>query len=101
MRCSRPTRWTSARAARRPATSRWAAEAAYGFRAFGGRFIGSPHVGLGLATGTRDYSVGWRLTPAAANANAPDLSFGLKATRRESEGVEPEHGVRFEIVARW
>ena len=82
------------------ATARWRAEAAYGFPAFSGRFTGSPHVGLGLATGARDYSVGWRLTPAA-NANAPDISFGLKATRRENDWTEPEHTLGFEAVARW
>ena len=83
----------------REATSRWAMEAAYGFPAFGGRFTGSPHVGLGLATGSRDYSVGWRLAPEAATA--PDLSFGLKATRRESDTQAAEHTVGFEITARW
>ncbi len=82
------------------ATSRWQAEAAYGLPAFGNRFTGSPHVGLGLATGTRDYTLGWRLSPAA-NANAPDLSFGVKATRRESDTAAPEHTVGFEAVARW
>ncbi len=82
------------------ATARWRAEAAYGFPAFSGLFTGSPHVGLGLATGARDYSVGWRLTPAA-NANAPDISFGVKATRRENDWTEPEHTVGFEAVARW
>ena len=82
------------------ATARWRAEAAWGFPAFSGRFTGSPHVGLGLATGARDYSVGWRLTPAA-NANAPDISFGLKATRRENDWTEPEHTLGFEAVARW
>ncbi len=82
------------------ATARWRVEAAWGFPAFSGRFTGSPHVGLGLATGARDYSVGWRLTPAA-NANAPDISFGLKATRRENDWTEPEHTVGFEAVARW
>ena len=82
------------------ATARWRAEAAWGFPAFSGRFTGSPHVGLGLATGSRDYSVGWRLTPAA-NANAPDISFGLKATRRENDWTEPEHTLGFEAVARW
>ena len=81
------------------ATSRWAMEAAYGFPAFGGRFTGSPHVGLGLATGSRDYSVGWRLAPEAATA--PDLSFGLKATRRESDTQAAEHTVGFEVRARW
>ncbi len=80
--------------------ARWTAEAAYGLPVFGGRFTGSPHVGLGLATAARDYSLGWRLTPAA-NANAPDISFGLKATRRESDGTVPEHTVGFEATARW
>ncbi len=82
------------------ATSRWQAEAAYGFPAFSGRFTGSPHVGLGLATGARDYTLGWRLSPAA-NANAPDVSFGVKATRRENDTAAPEHAVGFEINARW
>ncbi len=82
------------------ATSRWALEAAYGFPAFGGRWTGSPHAGLGLATGARDYSVGWRLTPEA-KANAPDVSFGLRATRRESDTDTPEHTVGFEVRARW
>ena len=81
------------------ATSRLAMEAAYGFPAFGGRWTGSPHVGLGLATGARDYSLGWRLTPEAANA--ANVSFGLKATRRESAAQTPEHTVGFEITARW
>ncbi len=81
------------------AVSRWTAEAAWGFPAFDGRFTGSPHVGLGLATGARDYSLGWRLTPEAASA--PDLSFGLRATRRESGSAQPEHTVGLEVTARW
>ena len=81
------------------AASRWAMEAAWGLPAFGGRWTGSPHMGLGLSTGARDYSVGWRLTPEAASA--PDLSFGLRATRRESDSAAPEHTVGVEISARW
>ena len=81
------------------ATSRWAVEAAYGLPAFGGRWTGSPHAGFGLATGARDYSLGWRLSPEAANA--PDLSFGVQATRRESDYAEPEHTVGLEIRATW
>ena len=80
------------------ATARWTAEAAYGFPAFSGRFTGSPHVGLGLATGARDYSLGWRLTPAA---NAPDISFGVKGMRRESGWAEPEHTLGLETTLRW
>ena len=80
--------------------SRWQAEAAWGFPAFSGRYVGSPHVGLGLATGARDYSLGWRLTPAA-NDNVADVSFGVKATRRENDTAPPEHTVGFEVTARW
>ena len=54
----------------------------YGFPAFSGCCTGSPHGGLGLAVGGRDYSLGWRLTPEFAAA--PDISFGVKATRREA-----------------
>ncbi len=81
------------------AASRWAMEAAYGLPVLGGRFTGSPHVGFGLATAARDYTIGWRLTPEAASA--PDLSFGLKAVRRESDAAAAEHSVGFEITARW
>ena len=80
------------------ATSRWALEAAYGLPVLGGRFTGSPHVGLGLATGTRDYTLGWRWTP---EARAPGLAFGLTATRRESDTAAPEHALGFEATARW
>ena len=81
------------------ATSRWTMEAAYGVPAFGGRFTGSPHVGLGLSTGARDYSLGWRLTPEGRAA--PDLSLGVKATRRESDTAAPEHTVGVEATMRW
>ncbi len=80
------------------AASRWTLEAAWGLPAFGGRWTGSPHAGLGLATGARDYSLGWRLTP---EADAPDLSFSVRATRNESGWASPEHTVGFEITARW
>ena len=80
------------------AAGRWQAEAAWGFAAFDGRFVGSPHVGLGLATDARDYSLGWRLAPAKG---APDLSVGVKATRRESDDARPVHGIGVEIETRW
>ena len=81
------------------ATSRWSMEAAWGFPAFGGRWTGSPHAGLGLATAARDYSLGWRLTPEGRIA--ANVSFGLKATRRESAAQAPEHTVGVSITARW
>ncbi len=79
------------------ATSRWAMEAAWGLPALGGRFTGSPYMGLGLATGARDYSLGWRLAPEAATG----LSFGLRATRRESDTASPEHVLGIEATTRW
>ena len=82
------------------AESRWRAEAAWGFPAFSGRFTGSPHAGLGLATGGRDYTLGWWLAPAA-NDNAPDVAFGVKGTRRESDIAGPAHDVRLEATMRW
>ena len=81
-------------------SSRWTAEAAYGFPVLGGQFVGSPHVGLGLATGARDWSLGWRLTPET-RANAPDLSFGVKATLREGDNAAPEHAAGIEMTVRW
>ena len=80
------------------AASRWSLEAAYGVPAFGGRWTASPHVGFGLSTGARDYSLGWRWTPARS---APDLAFGVKATRRESDTAAPEHTVGVEARATW
>ena len=81
------------------ATSRWGMEAAWGLPVLGGRFTGSPYMGLGLATGARDYSLGWRLAPEAATA--PGLSFGLRATRRESDTAPAEHTVGVELSASW
>ena len=80
------------------ATRRWTAQIAYGLPAFGGRWTASPHAGLGLSPDARDYTLGWRWTPAEG---AHPLSFGLKATRRESDGAAPEHAVGFEASARW
>ena len=81
------------------AASRWTAEATYGLPAFGGRFTGSPHVGLGLATDTRDWTLGWRLTPEGPSAL--DLSFDVKAVRTESDAAAPEHRVGVELRAAW
>ena len=74
-------------------------EAAYGFPAFSGRYTGSPHAGMGIAGDTRDYSVGWRLAPESGSA--ADLSFGVRATRRESLDTVPENIFGFEASLRW
>ena len=79
---------------------RWQAEAAYGLPAFGGAFTASPHLGLSLGAGTRDYTLGWRLTPGTG-ADAPELSLGVKAIRKENEGAASEHAVGVELSTRW
>ena len=80
-------------------TGRWSAEAAWGLPAFRERFTGSPHLGVGLQDTGRDLAVGWRLAPAGTHA--PDLSFDVKATRIESAGTTPDHGLEMNLEARW
>ena len=92
-------RRTGAQGLGEEATGRWTAQAAWGFPAFGGRYTGSPHAGFGLSDTARDYTLGWRLAPQGRTAL--DLSFGVKATRRESADASPEHGVGVEAGVRW
>ena len=79
---------------------RWTAEAAWGFAAFGGRFTASPHAGVGLTQGARDYTLGYRVVPAR-DTPALDVSFGVAATRSEREDAQADHTIGVEIGARW
>ena len=81
------------------ATGRWTTEAAWGFPVFRNRFTASPHTGVGLSEGARDYTLGWRFS--LEGRDKPDLSFGARATRRESDGMSPEHAVKVEVQATW
>ena len=83
------------------ARRRWSAEAAYGLPAFGGRFAASPTLSYGAFGGGRDYTLGWRLEPAADAKYAPDLSLGLRAIRREAVDASADHGVEVNARARW
>ena len=79
---------------------RWSMEAGYGLPAFGGRFVGTPHMSYGGSAFGRDVSVGWRLAPEAG-PGAPELSLGVLATRHESDREGADHGVGIEFQARW
>jgi len=79
--------------------SRWTLEGAWGVPALDGRFTASTHAELGLGADSRDYTLGWRLTPEANTA--PNLTFGLKATRREGTTQSPEHTIGVEVILRW
>ena len=78
--------------------SRYSAEAAYGLRAFSGRFTAGPRVRFGHSVGSQEYGLGWYLAPTI---DGPDLSIGLMLTRSQGTETNPMHGVRIEISARW
>ena len=73
----------------------------YGFSAFGERFTSTPELGVGLSTGRREYSLGWRLGLVGSGTNA--LELRIEGTRSESanENAAPEHGVGLRVTARW
>ncbi len=78
-------------------SSRWAMEAAWGFPALGGDFVAGPHVGFGLASETRDWTLGWRLEPDRGHPS--ELSLGLTATLREGGAAGAAIGV--DLGMRW
>ncbi|MCY4339507.1 MAG: hypothetical protein OXD47_12075, partial [Gammaproteobacteria bacterium] len=78
--------------------SRSSATAAYGLPAFDQRFVGTAHLGYGVSDAARDYTLGWRLTPAA---NGPELNLDLVATRREVSFGTAEHGFGLRMDYRW
>ncbi len=82
-----------------PQGGRLGTEAAWGFPAFGGRYTGTPYLGLGLTETGRDYRFGWRL--GVVDVEALQLAFGLEGTRRESNGRPLEHGARLLTSLRW
>ena len=68
----------------------------------GGRFTGTPNLGLGLADGgARDWRIGWRLTAAVPDGSA--FAVNLDATRSEAAGgdMPPNHGVMLRGAMRW
>ncbi len=79
--------------------SRWGMEAAYGFPVGDGSYTGSPTAGVDIAEQSRDYSVGWRLTPESRNA--PDFSLGVTGTRRVSTIEQPDHMTSVDVTTRW
>ncbi len=83
-------------------SSRLEGELGYGIALSGG-FTGIPNVGFVLASGARDYRLGWRLAPAGAAG----FEVNLDATRRESANLDGadtapvEHEVLLRGALRW
>ena len=74
----------------------------YGIPVFGGRFTGTPKIGLGLSDTDRELKLGWRLGLARREGNV-SMDLELEATRRESanDDREPEQAVGLRFTMRW
>ena len=79
------------------AERRLEAELGYGFGAPRGLGLATPYAGLSLAGGWRAWRLGARWNVA------PDVTFGLEGTRRESgnDDEPPQHGLMLRGVLRW
>ena len=75
------------------------AEAVWGIALPDAGLISSPYVGFEGTESARDYTLGWRITPAAPGTS--DLSIGVSATRRELQGETPDHLFGVELNGRW
>ena len=73
----------------------------YGMPVFGGRFVGTPELGLGLSESGRDYRLGWRL--GLADSARVGFDLNLEATRREAANDDrvAEHGAQLKLNLRW
>ena len=73
----------------------------YGFAVFGGRYTGTPELGLGLTERSRETSLGWRI--AGARREALDFDVRLEASRLEltNDARDPEHQIGLTMTARW
>ena len=90
----------TADAARADPGARITAEAAYGLPLFGTAGVGTPYLGLGLADGSRDYRLGYRLTVTTAPGR--DLTLSLEGTRHEStHGADPQHTISLQGTRSW
>ena len=78
---------------------RLALRAGYGFTVRG--YAVTPELGLALADGWREYTLGWRLGLAHGGTAALDAT--LEATRREraNDNGEAEHATAVRVNARW
>ena len=98
---SRPTMaGLTADAARANPGARLTAEAAYGLPLFGAAGVGTPYLGLGLADGSRDYRLGYRLTITTVRGRG--LTLSLEGTRHETTlGADPQHTISLQGTRSW
>ena len=75
------------------------ASVGYAMPVFGGRFTGTPELGLALSEGARDWRLGWQLGRLARGADGA-VDLGVAATRREAAGA-PVHGLSLGGSLHW
>ena len=82
------------------AEGRLEATVGYGMPVLGGRFTGTPELGLGVSESGRDWRLGWRLGLAGSGRVA--LGLGVEATRREPANDDtPEDRIGLTATMRW
>ena len=82
------------------AKGRLEATVGYGMPVLGGRYTGTPELGLGLSQSGRDWRLGWRL--GFAGSTRVDFGFGVEATRHEpSSNGAPENRIGLTATLRW
>ena len=80
--------------------SRLEATLGYGLPMFGGAFLGTPRVGVGMSDDSRDVSLGCRL--GAVREGGREVVLDLEGMRREFEGVSrPEDRIGLWLTMRW
>ena len=67
----------------------------------GGRYIGTPEVGIGVSETDREYRLGWRL--GRARKGPVDFTFDIEGALRESvdDEEEPAHRIGLRMTLRW
>ena len=76
---------------------RFEARLGYGLAMFGGRYTGTPELGLGVGDSHHELGLGWRLAQRRDSGLAFDL--GVKGTRREERdgGSGPAQGLTLDL----
>ena len=77
------------------------AKIGYGLPVAGGRYIGTPEVGIGVSETDREYRLGWRL--GRARKGPVDFTFDIEGALRESvdDEEEPAHRIGLRLSLRW
>ena len=81
------------------AEGRIEATVGYGMPVLGGRFAGTPELGLGLSESGRDWRLGWQLGLAGSGRGA--FGLGVEVSRREPANDDtPENRIGFSATMR-